>query len=251
MVMIMMIRDCEKKPDKHGIERQIIKHTVALVYLLCLSLLLGLGGWQIGRGLEKNQVAKVLSEPQNQPIVIKRQPESWGALKYKIVQLEGTWLLGKIFLLDNRIYQGKTGYELLQPIQLGDGSALLVNLGWIEKKRIKDVSVIGNDSAISEKIIGQLYAPEKGFTLGAAYTNQTTWPKIIQYFDQAALSAALGVALQPAVVVLDSNPGRGLIKIWSPYVVNATRHFGYAVQWWGLALVLIVFGFIWWRNGNG
>ncbi|WP_423908525.1 SURF1 family protein [Candidatus Spongiihabitans sp.] len=256
-----MITDSEKKPIENGVKRRIIKpgiikHAVMVVYLLGLSLLLGLGGWQIGRGLEKNQVEKAISERQNQPIVIKKQPESWGDIKYKMVQLDGNWLAGKTFLLDNRVYQGKTGYELLNPIQLsGDGSAVLVNLGWVEKQRVKEVMsinarLISNDSVESEKVTGQLYLPDKGFTLGAAYTNETSWPKIIQYFDQAALSKALGVDLGPAVVVLDSSPSRGLIKIWSPYVVNASRHFGYAFQWWGLALTLIIFGIIWRRNSN-
>ncbi len=256
-----MITDCEKEPIKNGIKRQIIKpgiikHAVRVVYLLCLSLLLGLGGWQFGRGLEKNQVEKTVSEPQNQHIVIKKQPESWGDIKYKMVQLEGNWLAGKTFLLDNRVSQGKIGYELLSPIQLsGDGSVMLVNLGWVEKKRVKAVMSINarllrNDAVKSEKVTGQLYLPDKGFTLGAAYTNETAWPRIIQYFDQAALSKALGVDLGPAVVVLDSNPSRGLTKIWSPYVINASLHFGYAVQWWGLALVLIIFGIIWLRNSN-
>ena len=261
-----MITDCEKKPIENRIKPgiikpeiikpEIIKHAVRVVYLLCLSLLLGLGGWQLGRGLEKNQVEEAVSEPQNQPIVIKKQPESWGDIKYKRVQLDGNWLAGKTFLLDNRVYRGEVGYEVLHPIRLvGDSSVMLVNLGWVEKQRVKDVmssnaGLIRNDSVGPEKVTGQLYLPDKGFTLGAAYTNEASWPKIIQYFDQAALSKALEVDLEPAVVVLDSNPNRGLIKIWSPYVVNAARHFGYAFQWWGLALVLIIFGMIWWRNGN-
>lgn len=249
-----MMTASEKKTINNSIEARIksviIKYVVIIVYLLGLSLLLGLGGWQVGRGLEKNQVEKATSERQSQHLTIEKQPQSWADIKYKIVQLDGNWLLGKTFLLDNRIYRGKIGYELLTPFQFsGDDSVVLVNRGWVEKAGVEDV-LLSNDSVESEKVVGQLYLPEQGFTLGAAYTNETSWPKIIQYFDRAALSKALGVELSPAVVVLDSNPSQGLIKIWSPYVINALRHFGYAFQWWGLALVLIIFGMIWLRNSN-
>lgn len=231
-----------------------VQYLLKVVYLLCLSLLLGLGGWQIGRGLEKNRLEKTLAEQQHQRIVIKKKPQSWDDIKYKDVALDGNWLTGKTFLLDNRIYQGQSGYEVLQPFQLSGGSVMLVNLGWIdknriEKKGIEDV-VSAADSPASEKVSGQLYLPKRGFTLGVAYTNETSWPKIIQYFDREALSKALGVNLQPAVVVQESNPNRRLTRIWSPYVISALHHFGYAVQWWGLAFLLIIFGFIWSRNSS-
>ena len=230
-----------------------VQYLIRIVYLLCLALLLGLGGWQIDRGLEKNRLEKTLTEQQHQSIVIKRKPQSWDDIKYKKVELDGNWLAGKTFLLDNRIYQGRLGYEVLHPFQLSDGSVMLVNLGWIDKNRIEKKGVgdvVPADSVKSEKVSGQLYLPKKGFTLGAAYTNETSWPKIIQYFDRRALSKALGVNLQPAVIVQESNPNRGLTRIWSPYVINPLRHFGYAVQWWGLALLLIIFGFIWSRNNS-
>ncbi len=250
----------QKHPDMTtNPKKKPAKYLIRLLYLFCLSLLLGLGGWQVSRGLEKNQI-EARAEQQNQHIVINRQ-QNWYDIKYKMVTLEGHWLQGKTFLLDNRIHQGKLGYEVLQPIRLSsDDSVLLVNMGWLEKSRIRadidwdvelgieQVVAVDNGVAQPEKVMGQLSVPEKGFTLGAAYTNVSSWPKIIQYFDQAALSSALQLELQAAVVVMESNPGRGLSKIWSPYVINATRHFGYAVQWWGLALVLMVFGFIWHPN---
>ena len=230
-----------------------VKYLLRIVYLLCLSLLLGLGGWQLSRGVEKNQLEKTLSE-QHPHIVIKNRAPSWDDMEYKAVELDGTWLEGKTFLLDNRIYRGQLGYEVLRPFRLaGDSSVVLVNLGWIAKDWIAENAVAGLQLASnlgSEKVMGQLYLPEQGFTLGVAYTNQTSWPKVIQYFDWQALSQAVGFTLQPVVVVLETDPKLGLVKIWSPYVINALRHFGYAVQWWGLALLLIIFGFIWSRHNT-
>ena len=101
---------------------------------------------------------------------------------------------------------------------------------------------------------GQLYLPKKGFTLGRAYNEQPdappAWPRVIQYFDAPALSAALGTALQPAALALDSNHPAAFARIWQAYTMTATRHYAYAAQWWGLAITLIVFGIIWRRQST-
>ncbi len=237
-----MTTNTDKRPANLG---------VVVIYLVCLSLLLGLGAWQVHRGFEKKQIENSLSEQQNRKISLNRRHKNWSEIQYKTVELEGYWLAGKAFLLDSRVYKGKLGYEWLNPLQLaGDGSVVLVNRGWVEKDQVGETMLGTDKPGVSEKISGQFYLPDKGFTLGPTLTNKKSWPKIIQYFDQSALSSALGVDLEPGIVVLDSNPDHGLIRIWSPYTINAVRHYGYALQWWGLALVLIIFGYIWGRNSN-
>ena len=232
-------------------EKKPAKRWVVFVYILCLSLLLVLGGWQVRRGLEKSQVQETLSDPQNRNISLHQRPKSWLELQYKTVELEGRWLAGKSFLLDNRIHNGKLGYEWLNPFQLiGDASVVLVNRGWIEKNRVTETESVGENFAQSVKVTGQFYQPQPGFTLGPSYTDTRTWPIVIQYFDLSALSQPLGVDLEPGIVVLDSNLNRGLTRIWSPFIIDASRHYGYALQWWGLALVLIVFGYVWSRNSR-
>ena len=237
-----MTMNPDKKPAKHW---------VVLGYILCLSLLLGLGGWQVRRGLEKSRVQESLAEPQNQNILLHQRPENWIELQYKTVQLEGQWLAEKSFLLDNRVHKGRLGYEWLNPFQLiTDASVILVNRGWVEKNRMAETASVGNESGQPVKVTGQFYLPDPGFTLGPTYTSTDSWPIVIQYFDQDALSQALGVDLEPGIVVLDSNLNRGLTRIWSPFIIDSSRHYGYALQWWGLALVLIIFGFIWNRNSR-
>jgi surfeit locus 1 family protein len=226
-----------------------VKHWMVLLYILCLSLLLGLGGWQLYRGFEKSRVQESLAELQSQNISLRQRPENWAELQYKTVQLEGRWFAEKNFLLDNRVYKGRLGYEWLHPFELiADASVVLVNRGWVEKSLIAETGLVEAEQGQPAKVTGQFYLPEPGFTLGPSYTSTASWPVVIQYFDRNALSQALDVDLEPGIVVLDSNPDRGLTRIWSPYIIDASRHYGYALQWWGLALVLIIFGYIWSRN---
>jgi surfeit locus 1 family protein len=66
----------------------------------------------------------------------------------------------------------------------------------------------------------------------------------------ADLSEALGRELAPAVLVIDPAEAQSLTRIWQPRNITPARHYAYAMQWWGLALTLIIFGFIWRRSVN-
>ena len=243
---------------------------VYVVFFLSLSLLLSLGGWQWHRGLEKAAIEKLIGPQKNPPknqsaknqyTTIDRAPPNWSTLAYRQVRLEGGWRTGRVFLLANRTHRGRLGYEVFSPFQLaGDGATLLVNRGWIDRADVSATTTLTmppttpptTDAPEPAGAKGQLYLPKKGFTLGPAYNAQPdappAWPKVIQYFDAAALSAALGTALQPAALVLDSNHPAAFARIWQAYTMTATRHYAYAAQWWGLAITLIVFGVIWRRQ---
>ena len=264
--------------EKIGLPRKNNRKTAAvyLVFFMSLSLLLTLGGWQLNRGLEKSAIEKLLAHSPNQYITIDRIPPNWDALAYRRVRLEGDWLEGAPevanahFLLANRIHQGRLGYEVFSPFQLAaDGATLLVNRGWIgadtwnentapDELSDKLLGELQNTLKIDQQsqieVHGQLYLPHKGLTLGAAYhappAGQSQWPKVIQYFDAPALSAVFGSALQPASLALDTNHPGAFVRIWRAYSMNATRHFAYAVQWWGLAATLLVFGVIWQRQST-
>ena len=243
---------------------------VYVVFFLSLSLLLSLGGWQWRRGLEKTAIEKLLeaqkNPAKNQYTTIDRAPPNWSDLAYRQVRLQGGWRADRPkgeFLLANRIHRGRLGYEVFSPFQLaGDGATLLVNRGWIERADASAPNIltttpttdVPEHAGSHVEVGGQLYLPKKGFTLGRAYNEQPdappAWPKVIQYFDAPALSAALGTALQPAALALDSNHPAAFVRIWQAYTMTATRHYAYAVQWWGLAITLIVFGIIWRRQST-
>ena len=226
-----------------------------IMFFASLSLLLALGGWQWRRGLDKAAIEAV-ENSSNQiaaPIIVAHRPPDWAALAYRQVQLQGAWL-GRDFLLANRVYRAQAGYEVFGAFQLADRSVLLVNRGWVADPA--DVS-----RPTSTQVSGQLYLPQRGFTLGAAITDTKTWPRITQYLDLPAMSAALApsldmpldmpldtppdINLQPAVIVIAVDHPDALIRIWRAVSMTASRHYAYAVQWWGLAAVLSVFGYIW------
>jgi len=222
------------------------RYLVFALFFVALALLLFLGAWQANRGLQKKALENTLAHRNPQYTEISRKPETWETLDQQLVTLNGQWRLDKSLLMDNRVHKSRLGYEIYTPFELKqDGAIVLVNRGWLSVEQSRRAENFIYQGLGESTVSGHLYFPEPGFTLGEATTARNSWPKVIQYFDQSQLSEALGEKISPAVLVLDREDPMSLTPIWKPYAMNAHRHFGYAVQWWGLALTLLVFGAIW------
>ena len=219
------------------------RYFTLFAYLAGLSLLIGLGFWQFSRGLEKSGIELEWQAVKDNFREVSKL-EQMTADRYQTVQVSGQWISDRQFLLENRIYQTQNGFEVFTPFVLSEvREVILVNRGWVKKEEVDNIFT--NLLSQSVKIEGIVYQPEKGFTLGESILDRSSWPQKFQYFDVNALSESYGVPVAQKVMVLDSAHPAALTPIWSPTVVTASRHYGYAVQWWGLAVVMLVFGFIW------
>jgi surfeit locus 1 family protein len=218
-----------------------------ILYVLGLSLLFGLSIWQYQRGVEKQHVAAKRLE--SSPEVLSAVPDNLSDFIYRNSNLGGRWLDERSFLMENRIYQGRVGYEVLTPFRLAaDEKILLVNRGWVSAPESNDVRTVAELTTIK----GVLYVPEKGVALGDAILaeamNSSAWPKKALYIDLPVFSRALSVDIENTVFVLDENDPAAYKRIWKAAVMPAAKHFGYAVQWLGLALTLLIYGVIWIRR---
>ena len=171
----------------------------------------------------------------------------WEELNYQQVKITGNWLEGASYILDNRVFKGVAGYEIFSLfLPVRGKNPILINRGWVAKNNIEtafETKLILAKSIIS----GQIYFPSRGFTLGPSYTDSSQNPVLIQYLDFEAIADLQKRKVENFVVVTDPESAT-FKKIWKPYVINATKHYGYAFQWWGLAIVFIVFGVIWKRQ---
>ena len=113
----------------------------------------------------------------------------------------------------------------------------LVNRGWISKEEFND-----QDTLIKSRItIEGIYSPFRRFGLNLYNENPITgWPKKVQEltYEQAALE--IGAEVEEAVIQLSAGSVGAYEPIWLPAEFKPSRHYGYAVQWFGLALVLAV-----------
>jgi surfeit locus 1 family protein len=218
---------------------------MTLATVLLLTLFVSLGRWQWHRG-EAKQALWEAFESSPVPALATVPPNVDTVRRFWRVAFTGTAEPQHQFLLDNRIHAGQPGYEVLTPILLANGQRILVNRGWVPftgyRDRLPDVSMRPGKWTVSGRV-DEL--PEAGLASGRAPPEPgASWPKVTAFPTHAELEAALGQKVSRRILLLDpQSTGAGYVREWSPPGLAPDRHFSYAIQWWGFALVLLVLYF--------
>jgi surfeit locus 1 family protein len=211
--------------------------------LLLLPLMTGLGIWQLERASWKQELVDMHEgRGRLSPIGLVAASEG-GDLQYRRVFARGHYDMEHQLLLDNRTFNGHAGYHVLTPLKLADlGKVVLVNRGWVP---------VGSSRAVLPEIPGTYgevlvdatikLPPKRFFRLGEMDEPNTTWPKVVQQLQLDSLGQMLGVKLEPLILLLDKEDQFGFIRDWKPvYGVTPEKHMAYAVQWFTLAVVLLM-----------
>jgi cytochrome oxidase assembly protein ShyY1 len=87
--------------------------------------------------------------------------------------------------------------------------------------------------------------PSAGLASGRAPPDAgNQWPKVTAFPSLEELERALGEKLARRILLLSPQPADlGYVREWSPPGMPPSRHFSYAIQWWGFAVVLLVLYF--------
>ncbi len=192
-----------------------------------------LGNWQLGRADEKRALAGnfTSSEPAVDWARVRRD-----APRYQRVTLHGHYDPEHQFLLDNMSVESVAGVQVLTPFLLDDGSAVIVNRGWLPfgptRQDLPAVDVEGDPRTVVGRI-DEL--PRPGIWLKAPPA--TGWPRLVQYPKMPELADALGRPLAPRQVLLDPGVPDGYTRAWTVTGTTVDRHLGYAVQWFAFAAV--------------
>lgn len=217
--------------------------------VIMTPMLIGLGLWQLSRAEEKQTLIKLQAESGQEKIQLTAladiesnshslSTETWN---YKKVDARGHYDKTTYVLLDNRTRDGKAGYEVINLFRADNGKSLWVNRGWIKAPLYRDqwpsIKTVSGEVAITGSIYLQ---PNKNFTLAEAEIINH-WPRRIQSLDINELNAELEHDSYPFTLRLadDKQPG-ALETGWSIPKMSPDKHFGYAFQWFSLAVVLLV-----------
>ena len=212
----------------------------AVLVLTLLPLLMSLGFWQLARATTKEQALAAFDLQRSAPPLPLAAVDLSDAspLTGRSVELRGHYLPANAFFLDNRVFRGHVGYELLMPFADASGRIALVNRGWLQAPPTRDKlpPIATPDEALV--LQGRLYFP--GTAKRPALYATAGWPSVVQAVDVEALAAQAGVQAFPYLVLLD--PGQpGVTEADWPHVnMSPARHRAYAVQWFLLAAGLLV-----------
>lgn len=216
--------------------------------LVLLPVMLGLGLWQLQRADEKAAIAARWEQRKLQPPVPlgRVKTDDTAELEYLPVKLSGQFLPDQYFLLDNRIYRGRFGYEVLGVLQLAETrQSVLVNRGWVagdsSRQSLPEVPSVNGPVTLR----GHVYVAPGAPYLLADLELEPGWPKRIQAIEMDKLSPVVevvaGTSLFPYSVRIDPNQLGALTVDWQVINVSPEKHRGYAVQWFAMALALVVF----------
>jgi len=215
-----------------------------LLLFACLMtpLLISLGYWQLDRADEKRQIlAEFVGNQQSAPVAL---VELKGAknLQYRAVQLRGKLDATRRLLLDNRVRNGRPGYEVFEVLTPVTGSQkILVNRGWVQasldRNQLPEIAPVSGEVRLS----GSLYRRLKGgLQLDDGIGVVGSWPARVGWVSAVRAEQLYGDEFFAYQLRLESDSPGALQTGWPTVAVQPEKHTAYAVQWFVMALVLLI-----------
>ena len=211
--------------------------------LAALALFVSLGRWQLRRADEKQALYDAFAAGTGSTVSVSgtTAPQA----RYQRLGAHGHYDAGRQVLIDNMVSaDGRAGYYVLTPFALEGGGWLMVNRGWVpvgQSRRIKpDVAVAADERRVHGRAD---HLPVPGIRMGTAAPLGAPYPAVANFPTLADLSALYGIrdfSAATQVLLLDKDDADGYLREWTPPGLSPMRHIAYAVQWFGLALALIV-----------
>lgn len=209
---------------------------------LMMPLLISLGYWQLDRADEKRLIlAEFVGNQQSAPVAL---AELKGAknLQYRAVQLRGKLDATRRLLLDNRVRNGRPGYEVFEVLTPVTGSQkILVNRGWVQasldRNQLPEVAPVSGEVRLS----GSLYRRLKGgLQLDDGIGVVSSWPARVGWVSAVRAEELYGDEFFAYQLRLESDSPGALQTGWPTVAVQPEKHTAYAVQWFVMALVLLI-----------
>lgn len=210
-----------------------------LVTFVAVVIMLKLGFWQLERMQEKQLRMQSLAERQQQSAIsLMDLNDEKGGFADTPVSFVGSPKAEKVLLLDNRIYQGTVGYEVLAFVDTNAGT-VIVNYGWIEAPATRDSLPNIAFGLGLQTYEGHVVEPSLNPMIRETQQLITDYPAVVQQLDIPLLERLTQESLLPFVVSRIPTDVEPFIRNWQPVVMPPEKHIGYAIQWFGLALAAI------------
>lgn len=219
-----------------------------LVAILLLALTIYAGVWQTHRAQTKRELQARYDAQFNAPA----QPITGvdfdaQAMLYRRVSVTGKFDPMHEVLLDNRIYEGKPGYEVITPLKLESGAGyVLVDRGWV-KQGLHRANLPPIETPLAKQTIVGIATLPSGRYL--ELSSHTVAGKVWENLDYKRMQAQLPQRLAPLMVVQLSPAQDGLIQHWERPDVGVQMHIGYAFQWFAMAVaIVVIYGVVYVRS---
>ena len=210
-----------------------------------IALTARLGVWQLDRAAQKLALHAEREERARAPALaeaaLPRDAAGAAALAQRLAVVAGRWLPASSVYLDNRPMAGRVGFFVLTPLELADGSVLVVQRGWWPRDAAERTRIAAPPPAAGEvRVKGRIApTPSRSFELAPDAPGP-----IRQNLDLDAFARETRLPLRPWVLVQQDDAAvpvaDGLLRQWAEPAADVHKHYGYAVQWFALAALTLL-----------
>jgi surfeit locus 1 family protein len=207
-----------------------------------------LGWWQLDRAAQKDALqAAIEGRSALAPLggeALARDADTAVSQHWRAVRLAGEWVTAHTVFLDNRQVDGRPGFHVVTPLRLDGGAdAVLVQRGWVprdvrDRARLPEVPTPAGRVEVAGLIAPP---PARLFEFDGAETGP-----IRQNLDLDAFARETGLSLRPLSIQQQDGADDTLVRRWPRPAVDVHKHYGYAFQWFALA-VLIMGLYVWFQ----
>lgn len=206
---------------------------ISLLFVSIFTLFMGLSLWQFQRAEQKTALMTAREQRgQDAPVRLDGAAADVESLRYRRVEAEGEYDAAHQFLLDNQLHEGQPGYQVLTPLRLAGGGAVLVNRGWLplgaDRNRLPEVNLVNPRVRVTGVVD---HFPRVGLKLQGAEIPGPGWPARVQVAEPQPLAERLGYPVLPYQVLLDPTAEQGYVRAFRAPSLAPEKNRGYALQW--------------------
>jgi cytochrome oxidase assembly protein ShyY1 len=205
---------------------------LTIFVLAFFPLFIVLGFWQLNRAEQKTQLdAQLEARKIEKPLTAGTEP-----VDYQRYRLEGRLDSQTVWLLDNRTHDGQVGYEVWVPLDSGN-QWFLASLGWVPGSADRRQLPAPDIPTENRAWVAQWRPLSESIVLADTPLNNR-WPQVIQAIKPELMAQRMQRQSPSGLLQLDEGQAGVGPVIWTPAVMSADMHTGYAIQWFAMAVAL-------------
>lgn len=223
-----------------------------VLVLLAAAVMVRLGIWQLDR-LEARRAfnARVIEQANEPPLTLDKDNLDLDlySMEYRHVQVTGEYLPMDEIVLRNQVWVtaelgNEIGFKLLTPLRIaGSDTAILIDRGWIPAGSETERSAYEQPGVVM--VTGQLRRAETDYTL-SFNADPTLAPggerlDVWNRLDLERVASQMDTPLLPVYVQIVPEAVQAEPPFANPPELDLSEgsHFGYAVQWFSFATLLL------------
>jgi cytochrome oxidase assembly protein ShyY1 len=204
------------------------------------GLFIGLGVWQLARNTRKHEISArekaAYAKPAPDITTVGR-----GVPDGSRAQARGTFDGTHETVLRNQIRSDSGGVDVLTPLRLADGTAVLVDRGWVQASSVNGVTTDPPPTAIA--VVHGLVHDSSPLSASDTVDHLADGRLAVPRVDISAIGKTLPYKLQPVWIeaqAIQPPPTGNSPALPQPPPPDPVNHMQYAIEWFGFALIPLI-----------